>query len=192
MSGGIAGRTGEGNRRVEGRSAAIFNIRAMDFAAPARARSPDFLYSPPATRPAGLRTPTGASGRRNFDPGDLRLADDAAEVHDERGSAAADGGSAPPPAAPAPTAAERAGRTSRLARAKRVGYPVALVVVVILFLFWPRSAGAGGKWEPGTDDLVFLAIVAYLARQVTKDSRVLLDLPGVVSRAVRRALRLER
>jgi hypothetical protein len=91
-----------------------------------------------------------------------------------------------------PAAAERAGRTSRLARARRVGYPVALVVAVILFLFWPRNAGAAGKWDPGTDDLIFLAVVAFLARQVTKDSRVLLDLPGVVSRAVRRTFRLDR
>lgn len=93
---------------------------------------------------------------------------------------------------PALAAAQPAGRMSwLLAAASRYGYPVALAVAVILFLFWPRNAGSEHKWDAGTDDLLFLALVAYLARQVAKRSPTLLDLPSAVTRAVRRGLRLD-
>jgi hypothetical protein len=90
---------------------------------------------------------------------------------------------------PAPPAAPRAGPMSRLlAAANLYGYPVALAVVVIVFLFWPRNYGPQSKWDAGSDDLILLALVAFLARQVVKRSPLLLDLPGAIRRAVRRSL----
>ena len=127
------------------------------------------------------------------------MAREASEDQEERPLAAEEGRAPPPldgvaiaPGESAPAGAARAGWKSRLAAARRVGYPVALAAAVILFLFWPRDAGSGRKWDPGADDLVFLALVAYLARQVTKDSRVLLDLPGVISRVVTRGFKFNR
>jgi len=49
-----------------------------------------------------------------------------------------------------------------------------------------------GKWYGGADDIVLLILLAFLARRVAKRTPALLDLPGVVSRAVRRTLRLNR
>lgn len=128
------------------------------------------------------------------------MASDGSKKLEERTIAAmAKGGGAPPLDAvaaalsePAPAAAQRAGRMSwLLAAANRYGYPVALAVAVILFLFWPRNTGSEHKWDAGTDDLLFLALVAYLARQVAKRSPTLLNLPSAVTRAVRRGLRLD-
>lgn len=110
--------------------------------------------------------------------------------------ATANSGDAPPLHAlavadlqPAPPAASPAGPMSRLLTAANLyGYPVALAVVVIVFLFWPRSYSAQRKWDAGSDDLLLLALVAYLARQVVKRSPALLNLPGAIARAVKRGL----
>ena len=115
-------------------------------------------------------------------------------------AAAIEGCSAPPlggaaiaPPEPAPTAAERAGRKSRLvAAASRYGYPIALISVAILYVVWPRDLAPDGKWYGGADDVVLLILLAFLARRVAKRTPALLDLPGAISRAVRRKLRFNR
>lgn len=74
--------------------------------------------------------------------------------------------------------------------ATRFGYPVALAFVAILYLFWPNNLAPDRKWYGGADDVVFVVLLAYLARQVIKRSPTLLDLPAVISRAIRRGLGL--
>ncbi len=90
-------------------------------------------------------------------------------------------------ARPAPAAGERAWRKSRLlAAASRYGDHVALVAVAILYLLWPSDFAPDRKWYGGADDVVFLVLLAFLARRVVKRTPALLDLPNTVSRAVRR------
>jgi hypothetical protein len=128
------------------------------------------------------------------------LASDATEDREERATAAAEGHGAPPldrvaiaPGEPAPASAQRADWKTRLwAAAKRHGSLVALIAVTIFYVFRPRDLAPDGKWYGGADDIVLLILLAYLARRAAKRSPVLLDLPGVVSRAVRRTLRLNR
>ena len=129
------------------------------------------------------------------------MASDAAEDLEERAMAATlEGRCAPPlggaaiaPSEPAPAAAERAGWKSRpVAAARRYGYPIALVSVAILYVVWPRNLAPDGKWYGGADDVVFLILLAFLARRVAKRTPALLDLPGAISRAVRRKLRFNR
>jgi uncharacterized membrane protein YkvA (DUF1232 family) len=126
------------------------------------------------------------------------LASDAAEDLEERKVATApEGRSAPPFGAvaaarsePAPAAAERAGLKVRLAAAaRRYGDGAALVAVVILYCFWPSDFAPDRKWYGGADDVVFLTLLAFLARQVAKRTPALLNLPSAVSRAVRRRFR---
>jgi hypothetical protein len=91
-----------------------------------------------------------------------------------------------------PTIAAAAHATWRgglMAIVKRYGDPIALAVVAILYLFWPSGLAPDRKWYGGADDVVFIVLLAYLARRVIRRSPALLDLPGAVSRAVRSALR---
>jgi hypothetical protein len=128
------------------------------------------------------------------------LASDAAEDQEERSIVAAEGRGAPTlegaaiaPGEPAPAAVAPAGWKSRLwAAAKRHGSLVALIAVTIFYVFRPRDLAPDGKWYGGADDIVLLILLAFLARRVAKRTPALLDLPGVVSRAVRRTLRLNR
>lgn len=94
-------------------------------------------------------------------------------------------------AAANPEPASQSGLMTRLlAVVNRYGYPVALAVAVLAFLFWPRNYGPRRQWDAGSDDLILLVLVAYLARQVAKRSPVLLNLPGAIARAVKRRLGL--
>jgi hypothetical protein len=91
------------------------------------------------------------------------------------------------PGEPAPAGAAHAGWKSRLlAATKRHGPLVALIAVTIFYLFRPRDLAPDGKWWGGADDLVLLVLLAFLARRAAKSTPALLDLPGIVSRAVRR------
>jgi hypothetical protein len=108
--------------------------------------------------------------------------------------AAAEGGEAPrldavaiAPGEPAPAGAARAGWKSRLlAATRRHGALVALIAVTIFYVFRPRDLAPDGKWYGGADDIVLLILLAFLARRAAKSTPALLDLPGVISRAVRR------
>ena len=53
-------------------------------------------------------------------------------------------------------------------------------------MFRPRDLAPDGKWYGGIDDIVLLILLAFLARRAAKSTPALLDLPGVISRAVRR------
>jgi hypothetical protein len=203
MSGGIAGRTGEGNRRVDGRSASAFNIRVVDFSGPASApaRSPEFLYSPALTRLTGLEANAGSTNAFIPEAEGTELAGDATEDQGERTMAATleDRGAPPPggiaiaPGEPAPAGAACPESKSRLwAAAKRHGALVALIAVTIFYVFRPRDLAPDGKWYGGMDDLVFLVLLAFLARRAAKSTPALFDLPNIISRAVRRTLRLDR
>jgi hypothetical protein len=194
MGGGIAGPTGEGNRRVNGRSAAAFNIHVMDFSGPARARSRDFLYGPVSARRSGLAANADATKALILEAEGTELASDATEDRKVRTITAADGPGTPPldgsaiaPGEPAPAGAQRADWKSRLwAAAKRHGSLVALILVTIFYVFRPRDLAPDGKWYGGADDIVLLILLAFLARRAAKSTPALLDLPGAISRAVRR------
>ena len=122
------------------------------------------------------------------------MASEATEDQEERPTAAAEGGEAPrldavavAPGEPAPAGAARAGWKSRLlAATRRHGTLVALIAVTIFYVFRPRDLAPDGKWYGGADDIVLLILLAFLARQAAKSTPALLDLPGVISRAVRR------
>ena len=123
------------------------------------------------------------------------MASDAAKNLEERKAAMAPDDCATPllgaiaavPSAPAPAAAWPAGLKFLLAAAtRRYGDGAALVAVVLLYCFWPNDLAPDRKWYGGADDVVFFVLMAYLARRVFKRSPVLLDLPGAISRAVRR------
>ena len=115
-------------------------------------------------------------------------------------AAAIEGRGAPPlgqvalrPANPAPTAAERPRRKSRLLGAvRRHGYQIALIAVGLLYWIWPDDLIPDDRWYGRVDDVVFLILVAFLAGRITKRTPGLRDLPGYVSRAVRRWFRLNR
>ena len=64
-----------------------------------------------------------------------------------------------------------------------------MVAVAIVYLFWPDNLAPDRKWYGGADDVVFVVLLAYLARRLIKRSPALLDLPSAVSRAVRRRFR---
>jgi hypothetical protein len=98
---------------------------------------------------------------------------------------------APPERAPA-AAAERAGWKSRLSAASRYGDYVALAAVAILYLLWPNNLAPDRKWYGGADDVVFVVLLAFLVRRVIKRTPALLDLPSVISRAVRRRVGFNR
>ena len=122
------------------------------------------------------------------------MASEATEDQEERPTAAAEGGEAPrldavavAPGEPAPAGAARAGWKSRLlAATRRHGALVALIAVTIFYVFRPRDLAPDGKWYGGADDIVLLILLAFLARRAAKSTPALLDLPGVISRAVRR------
>jgi len=125
------------------------------------------------------------------------LADDAAEALKERnGTTAPELGGAPPPGAveavpAAPAAAGPAGLMFRLGAAtRRYGDGAALAAVALLYLFWPNNLAPDRKWYGGADDVVFVILLAFLARRVFRRSPVLLDLPGAISRAVRRKFKI--
>jgi hypothetical protein len=97
------------------------------------------------------------------------------------------------PDEPAPAGAARAPWNSRLwAAANRHGWLVALIAVTIFYVFRPRDLAPDGKWFGGADDLVLLVLLAFLARRAAKSTPALLDLPGVISRAVRRRFGFDR
>lgn len=115
-------------------------------------------------------------------------------------AAALEGRSAPPPlgrvatrpAEPAPSAAERPRRKSRLrAAASRYGYQVTLIAVGILYWIWPNDLLPDDKWYGEIDDATFLTILAFVAGRVTKRTPGLRDLPNFIFRGVRRTLRLK-
>jgi hypothetical protein len=122
----------------------------------------------------------------------MELASDAAESVEERAVAAATAGEvASAPGEPAPAPAEPAGRKPWLpAAVQRYGDGVALAAVAIVYCFWPNNLAPDRKWYGGADDVVFIVLLAYLARRVIRRSPALLDLPGVISRAIRRAFGL--
>lgn len=68
----------------------------------------------------------------------------------------------------------------------RYGYPVALASVAVLYLIWPSGLAPDPKWYAGADDVVFLTLLAFLARQVAKRSPTLLNLPGAIAAAFKR------
>lgn len=113
-------------------------------------------------------------------------------------AAALEGRIAPPlgrvairPAEPAPAPAARSKRKSRLwSAASRYGYQVTLIAVGVLYWIWPDDLIPDNLWYGHVDDAAFLTILAFLAGRVTKRTPGLRDLPGVLSRAVGRRLRL--
>ena len=117
---------------------------------------------------------------------------DAAEPLEEQAAAAAtEGEVASAPGEPTSAAPEPAGRKAWLrAAVQRYGDGAALAAVAIVYCLWPNNLAPDRKWYGGADDVVFIVLLAYLARRVIRRSPALLDLPGVISRAVRRALRL--
>ena len=125
------------------------------------------------------------------------MASDTTEDLEERKAATAPEGRGAPlgeaaaaASEPAPAAAERAGLKVRLATAaRRYGDGAALAAVAILYCIWPNGLAPDRKWYGGADDVVFVVLLAYLARRVIKRSPALLDLPGAISRAVRQRLR---
>ena len=127
------------------------------------------------------------------------MASEATEDHEER--PAAEGGEAPrfdavataAPGEPAPAGAPPVQGESRLlAATKRHGALVALIAATIFYVFRPRDLAPDGKWYGGMDDIVLLIIVAFLARRAAKSTPALLDLPGIISRAVRRTFGFRR
>ncbi len=131
----------------------------------------------------------------------MELPSDATEDQEERTIAAAEGDGAPPldagvavaPGEPAPAGAARPeSKTGLWAAAKRHGALVALIAVTIFYVFRPRDLAPDGKWYGGMDDIVLLILLAFLARRAAKSTPALLDLPNIISRAVRRTLRLNR
>jgi len=123
------------------------------------------------------------------------LASEATEDQEGRPTAATEGGEAPrfdavataAPGEPAPAGAAPAeGKSRLLAATKRHGALVALIAVTIFYVFRPRDLAPDGKWYGGMDDIVLLILLAFLARRAAKSTPALLDLPGIVSRAVRR------
>ena len=104
--------------------------------------------------------------------------------------AAAEGGEAPQldtaAMVPAEPAAPAEGKSGFLAAAKRHGALVALIAVTIFYVFRPRGLAPDGKWYGGMDDIVLLILLAFLARRAAKSTPAVLDLPGIISRAVRR------
>jgi len=127
------------------------------------------------------------------------LAEEAIEDQEKR-PMAAEGGATPQldavaiaPGEPAPSGAAGAAWYSRLwAAANRHGSLVALILVTIFYVFRPRDLAPEGKWYGGMDDLVLLVLLAFLARRAAKNTPALLDLPGVISRAVKRTMRFNR
>lgn len=112
-------------------------------------------------------------------------------------AAALEGRSAPPfgkvalhrPAIPAPSA-ERPQRKSRLlTAARRYGYQVTLILVGLLYWFWPGDLIPDDKWYGHIDDAVFLTLLAFLAGRITKRTPGLRDLPSYLARIVRLKLR---
>ena len=71
----------------------------------------------------------------------------------------------------------------------RFGYPIALALVAILYVFWPNDLAPDRKWYGGADDVVFIVVLAFLARQVFRRSPALLALPSEMARSVRRMFR---
>jgi hypothetical protein len=122
----------------------------------------------------------------------MELASDAAENLEERAVAVATAGEvASAPGEPAPAPAEPAGRNSWLpAAVQRYGDGVALAAVAIVYCFWPNNLAPDRKWYGGADDVVFIVLLAHLARRVIRRSPALLDLPSVISRAIRRTFGL--
>jgi len=121
------------------------------------------------------------------------LASEATENQEEQPMAAAEGGEPPrldavaiAPGEPAPAGARGGWRPRLMAATKRYGFLVALIAVTIFYVFRPRDLAPDGKWYGGADDLVLLVLLAFLARRAAKSTPALLDLPGVISRAVRR------
>ncbi len=154
----------------------------------------DFLYSPSVTRWPGRAAAFGPANARIFEQEGTALASDAAEDLEARKAATAlEGRSASSLGDGAPAAsppAEPAGLTARLATvARRYGDGAALAAVAILYCIWPNGLAPDRKWYGGADDVVFVVLLAYLARRVIKRSPALLDLPGAISRAVGQRLR---
>jgi hypothetical protein len=152
----------------------------------AMARRPFAVDAARATRTSGAWPPDlGASGFVASPPAGEDEVDVSSEAPEESAGATS-------PASRAPAAAAEghpSWRGGLAAIVKRYGDPIALAVVAILYLFWPSGLAPDRKWYGGVDDVVFIVLLAYLARRVIKRSPTLLDLPGVVSRAVSRALR---
>lgn len=119
------------------------------------------------------------------------MASDAAgDLEEPKTETASEGGSASPlgvvvaaPLRPEPAAAASGGLKFRLAAAtRRYGDGAALAAVAILYGVWPNDLAPDRKWYGGADDVVFIVLLAYLARRVLKRSPALLDLPGAVRR----------
>ena len=65
-----------------------------------------------------------------------------------------------------------------------------MIAVGVLYWIWPDDLIPDNLWYGHVDDAAFLTILAFLAGRVTKRTPGLRDLPGVLSRAVGRRLRL--
>jgi hypothetical protein len=90
-----------------------------------------------------------------------------------------------------PIAAERPRGMSRLLKsARRYGYQITLITLGLLYWIWPEDLIPDDKWYGRIDDVVILTLLAFLAGRVTKRAPGLSDLPGRVTRAVRRRFRL--
>jgi hypothetical protein len=119
------------------------------------------------------------------------MGEDEVDVSSEAPEESAGATSPADPASLAPAAAAAARPSWRgglAAIVKRYGDRAALAVVVVVYLFWPSGLAPDRKWYGGADDVVFIILLAYLARRVIKRSPALLDLPSAVSRAVKRGL----
>ena len=152
------------------------------------------------TRQPGLEASAGSINAFVLEAEGTELASEATEDQEERPTAASEGGAAPRLDAvaiasgePAPAGAAPSEEKFRLwAATKRHGSLVALIAVTIFYVFRPRDLAPDGKWYGGMDDIVLLILLAFLARRAARSTPALLDLPGVVSRAVRRTFRLDR
>jgi hypothetical protein len=113
-------------------------------------------------------------------------------------AAALEGRSPPPfgkvalhrPAIPASKAMPPHKKSRLLRAARRSGYQVTLILVGMLYWFWPEDLVPDDKWYGHIDDAVFLTLLAFLAGRVTKRTPGLRDLPSYLARAVRLKLRV--
>ena len=124
------------------------------------------------------------------------MGDAAEDIEERKGATTPESGGGPRPGAveagpSAPAAGGSAGLMFRLGAAtRRYGDGAALAAVAILYLFWPSNLAPDRRWYGGADDVVFVVLLAYLAKRVITRSPTLLDLPRTVSRAIRRRFTL--
>ena len=93
------------------------------------------------------------------------------------------------PAIPASRTEPPHKKSRLLNAARRSGYQITLILVGMLYWFWPGDLIPDDKWYGHIDDAVFLTLLAFLAGRVTKRTPGLRDLPHYLARIVRLKLR---